>query len=302
MAGETVQTWAPAAWKLVHRQHGVVTRRQLLALGLSPRAIEHRLKRGRLHPLWRGVYAVGRRDVSRKGRLLAAVLACGEEALLSHRSAAELWGLLEFRAAPIHVTVVASRAPRRPGIRVHRRARLLAADRTTQLGIPITCPAVTLIDLAAEREPQLEQAVNAADRLRLIDPEELWHEITLRGGRPGVNRMRAILDGPTFAPTDSALERRFLKLIAESGLPLPHTQVELNGHRVDFFWPDLGLVVETDGLRYHRTAQQQTKDLRRDQAHTAAGLRTLRFAASQVFHEPVDVIETLRSTIASLQV
>lgn len=301
MGCKNVQGWSARAWTLAERQHGIVTRGQLVDLGLSRRAIAHRIDRGRLFPLWRGVYAVGRREVTREGRWLAAVLACGEGALLSHRSAAALWGIRAYADPPIHVTVPAGRAPRRPGIRVHRRSENLTIDRASHLGIPVTGPATTLIDLAAEHEPQLEAAVNAANRSRLVDPETLRASADLRRGQPGAPRLLALLDEPTFAPTDSHLERRFLALIHRADLPIPLTQVDLHGYRVDFYWPDLGLVVETDGLHYHRTAQQQAKDLRRDQAHTAAGLHTLRFAAAQVFHEPAAVTRTLTETIANLR-
>lgn len=165
----------------------------------------------------------------------------------------------------------------------------------------MTDPATTLIDLASAGEPRLEAAVNAADRSGLIDPESLRAEVELRHGQAGTLRLLALLDEPTFAPTDSHLERRFLALVHRAELPIPLTQVDLHGYRVDFYWPDLGLVVETDGLRYHRTAQQQARDLRRDQAHTAAGLHTLRFYAAQVFREPVAVTQTLAETIAHLR-
>jgi len=297
MGRKKVQRSVGGVWQLARGQHGVVTRRQLLELGLSRNAITHRLARGRLHTLWRGVYAVGRSEVSREGRWLAAVFACGEGALLSHRSAAELWGILDRSGPAVDVSVPARRAPRRPGIGVRRRTVPLEADRSLCAGVPVTSPAATLIDLAADRDPRLEAGVNAADRLRLIDPEALRAEIDRRPHRPGATRLRLLLDRDTFSPTDSALERRFLTIVEAAGLPLPRTQVELNGFRVDFYWPDLGLVVETDGLRYHRTAQQQAKDLRRDQTQATAGLRTLRFAAAQVFHEPATVRRILLATV-----
>lgn len=297
MGRENVQPRPATVWSLARRQHGVVTRAQLTALGLSRNAIAHRVSRGRLHILWRGVYAVGRPGVSREGRWLAAVLACGEGALLSHRSAAQLWGLVKPSAAAIEVTVPAHRYPRRGGIRVHRRATIRPEDRDWRLGIPVTTAASTLIDLAAADDPRLEAAVNAADRLDRVDPEALRAELDCQPGRLGAPRLRSLLDDPTFSPTDSALERRFLAIVAGAGIPVPQTQVLLHGVRVDFYWPQFGLVVETDGLRYHRTAQQQAKDLRRDQAHVAAGLRALRFSAAQIFHNPHEVTKVLHATL-----
>jgi very-short-patch-repair endonuclease len=161
-------------------------------------------------------------------------------------------------------------------------------------GIPVTCPVRTLIDLACLLgQPSLERAVNAADRLDLVDPERLRAALGRYRGERGVAQLRKMLDRKTFRLTDSELERRFLRIVAEAGLPVPETGRHLNGFKVDFFWPDLGLVAETDGLRYHRTASQQTKDRVRDQAHAVAGLTTLRFTHAQVRYEPEQVRRTL---------
>lgn len=164
----------------------------------------------------------------------------------------------------------------------------------------MTDPVATLVDLATcSRRGTLERAVNEADRLDLVDPERLRREIELLPRRPGLARLRQLLDRQTFA--DSGLERRFLALARSAGLPRPETQARLNGYRVDFYWRRLGLVVETDGLRYHRTPGQQATDRRRDQVHTAAGLTTLRFAEAQVRHEPKRVVETLVAVAGRLR-
>jgi very-short-patch-repair endonuclease len=169
------------------------------------------------------------------------------------------------------------------------------------MGIPVTSPIRTLVDLAVIIEPgQLERAVNEADRLDLVDPARLREGIEDLRGRPGVGRLRALLDRRTFRLTDSELESRFLALVNGAGLPRPQTRRRLNGFRVDFFWPELGLVVETDGLRYHRTPSQQARDLTRDQAHTAAGLTPLRFSHAQVRFEPRHVRDTLASVVDRL--
>jgi very-short-patch-repair endonuclease len=228
---------------------------------------------------------------------MAATLSCGPEALLSHRSAAALWGLIE-RGPKVIDLVVPSHLPRhRPGIRIHRRSRLLESDRWTQRSIPVTSPAATLIDLATQLgDDRLEGAVNAADRLGLIDPEALHDEVEGTPSRPGVGRLGRLLD--RFTRTDSGLERRFLALVRRAGLPTPQTQAIVDGVRVDFYWPQFGLIVETDGLRYHRTPIQQSHDLRRDQAHIAAGLKALRFPAVQIRDEPSQVISTLMEVMA----
>lgn len=283
-------------WDLVRRQHGVVTRQQLLGLGLTAEAIEHRLTTGRLHRLHQGVYVVGRPEVEQRGRWMAAVLSCGSAAVLSHVSAASLWGLWT-RPTAIDVTVPEGTVRRRPGIRVHRRVGLSSEHRRVIDGIPVTDPVSTLIDLATSTGlDRLDRAVNDADRLDLVDPDSLRSALDSIAPRPGVGRLRSLLDRHTFAPTDSVLERRFLRLARDAGLPRPTTQAWVNGFRVDFYWPHLDLVVETDGLRYHRTAAQQTKDRVRDQAHAVAGLMTLRFTAAQVRYEP----DRVRNTLAAV--
>jgi very-short-patch-repair endonuclease/predicted transcriptional regulator of viral defense system len=285
MDGEKLQIPLGRVLELAAGQHGVVTRAQLLGLGLSAHAIEHRLRRGRLHAVARGVYAVGRPQLTRHGGLVAAVLGCGADAALSHSSAAELLGIRKRHGGPIEVTIPAGAMRTRPGVRVHRRA-LEPSERTRRHAIPVTTPVRTLVDLAHRLSAgELERAVNEADRLDLIDPERLRAALGALGGRQGVAKLRALLDRHTFTLTDSELERRFLPIVRAAGLPSPLAQQRVNGFRVDFYWPDLGLVVETDGLRYHRTPAQQATDRRRDQAHAAAGLTTLRFTHAQVAHE-----------------
>jgi len=282
-------------WAIADEQHGVVTHRQLVAIGLHPQAIKHRIASGRLHPIRRGVYAVGRPELSRHGHWLAAVLSCGPGAVLSHWSAAALWELLPERDACIHISAPAQSNPRPPGIAIHRRKALLPPDLGRRDGIPLTSPARTLIDLASviNRE-RLERAINEADKLDLIDPASLRAAVDARRGQRGVGVLRDVLDRRTFVLTDSQLERRFLPLARGAGLPKPRTGQRVNGFKVDFYWPDLGLVVETDGLRYHRTPVQQARDRLRDQTHTAAGLTCLRFTHSQVTYEPEHVLATLR--------
>jgi very-short-patch-repair endonuclease len=185
---------------------------------------------------------------------------------------------------------------------VHRRPGLRSSDTTKCLGIPLTTIACTLVDIALDLErSELERAINEADRLGLVDPPALMKALDRYPSQPGVGRLRAVLDRRTFRLTDSELERRFLALVAAAGLPMPMTQQRVNGFRVDFFWPDLGLVVETDGLTYHRTPAQQAKDRLRDQAHTAAGLASLRFIHAQVRFEPDYVSSTLASVLRRLE-
>jgi very-short-patch-repair endonuclease len=250
----------------------------------------------------RGVYAVGRPELTPRGRWMAAVLACGPGAALSHESAAELWGIRPGHSSPIEVSVPVVSEHRCPGVRTHRRTGLGSVDVTLHRGIPVTSVVLTLIDLARGLDPaQLERAVNEADRLDLIDPSALRAALDAYAGRPGVARLRELLDRRTFRLTDSGLERIFLPLVGRAGLPLPLTRQRLNGFRVDFFWPDLRLVVETDGLRYHRTPAQQARDHVRDQAHLAAGFTPLRFTHAQVRYEAGYVRSTLQAVARRLE-
>jgi very-short-patch-repair endonuclease len=302
MAYETAQPMAGEAWLLAEKQHWVITRQQLLDLGYSDPAVRHRIAKGRLHPIWRGVYAVGRPRPGRHGLWMAAVLASGPQAFLCHESAAALLEISAGARSPIDVSVPSGSCPRaRTGIRIHRRRGLTDADVTRHLGIPLTSPALTLLDVAPSlSRDQLERAIGEADKRDLIDPESLRRVLDRFAGRPGIATLRETLDRHTFTLTDSELERLFLPLARQAGLPLPLTQQHVNGFRVDFYWPELGLVVETDGLRYHRTPAQQAKDRLRDQAHAAAGLTPLRFTRAQVRFEPDRVRSVLAAVVARL--
>ncbi len=249
----------------------------------------------------RGLYSVGTRDLSPKGRWMAAVLACGETACLSHRSAGALYGLCKERNGVVEVSIRRSAKVRREGIKVHRRPSLPSDDVGTLHRIPVTSPVRTMVDLAAELpDKSLARAVNEADKLDVVDVETLRSALHAYAGVPGAKRLAALLDRDTFVLTQEELERLFLPLAREVGLPLPLTGEIVNGYEVDFFWPELKLVVETDGLRYHRTPAAQAKDARRDQAHTAAGYARLRFSHHQVKHEPAYVKRILGETTARL--
>lgn len=290
------------AWELAGRQHGVVARRQLLALGFNKREIEHRIERGRLHPAMWGVYAVGWPEMTQKRRWMAAVLACGDDATLSHRSAAALWGIGEERKGVIDISVRRRCRLHRPGLRIRSRPTLVRENVGSREGISVTGPAQTLIDLATELVPrQLERSVNEADKRDLIDPEMLRSALAAHVGEPGIRPLRALLDKFTFRLSDSDLEILFRPIAMEAGLPLPLTKQVVNGFEVDFFWPELGLVVETDGLRYHRTASTQTRDARRDRAHVLAGTTSLRFTHYEVKYESGRVRSELAKAARALR-
>jgi very-short-patch-repair endonuclease len=280
---------------LARAQHGVLTRSDLLALGFSPKGIKHRVASGRLHPLAAGVYAVGRPELSPHGRWMASVLACGDEAMLSHRSAAELWGIGYEERGRIDVSIRRKSKISRKGIKVRARPTLDASCFVLRFGIPVTHPVQTLIDLATELKPlRLERSVNEADKLDLVDPETLRRALDGYGGMPGVRTLRTMLDRHTFRLSDSDLEVYFRPLALGAGFPMPLTKHWVLGYETDFWFPDHGLVVETDGLRYHRTPSQQARMAKRDQTHTAAGLRVLRFTHWQIAHAPDEVTDVLR--------
>jgi very-short-patch-repair endonuclease len=302
MAGKTLQQISKAAWGLARSQHWVITRGQLLDLGFTASAIEHRIAVGRLHPIYRGVYAVGRRQLTREGYWMAAVLACGKGAFLSHRSAATLRGIASFSLLPIHVSVLGGGRRRFRGLVAHRRSEFPPEHVTVESGIAVTSVVWTLVDIARDlTRAELEDAIKEADVADLCDVESLRTKLEDFRGYTGVASLREALDRRTFRLTDTQLERWFLPIARAAGLPEPLTQVWLDGMRVDFYWPELGLVVETDGLRYHRTPAQQAKDQRRDQAHAAAGRVPLRFSHGQVRYERASVREVLESVATRLR-
>ncbi len=299
MGAKTHATRSAAAWKLARAQHGVLTRSELLRLGFTAKGITHRVATGRLHPMTNGVYAVGRPDLTPRGRWMAAVLACGDRAVLSHRSAAELWGIGYEEKGRIDVSIRRRSRLERPGMVVHARPKLPGRSVVRRFGIPVTSPVQTLIDLATELEiVRLERCVNEADKRDLVDPETLRTALDGHLGMPGVKALRTMLDRHTFRLSDSDLEIYFRPLALAAGFPLPLTKHWVLGHEVDFWFPDHGLVVETDGLRYHRTPSQQARMVKRDQKHTAAGLRVLRFTHWQIAYAPDEVTDVLRQVRA----
>jgi very-short-patch-repair endonuclease/predicted transcriptional regulator of viral defense system len=299
--GKESDTRSKQAWELAARQHGIVTRKQLLALGFSSKAIEHRIRRGRLFPVSQGVYAVGWPALSRKRRWMAAVLAGGEGAALSHRSAAALWEIGSEDTRRIDISVRRRCELRRPGVRFHGRPTVSAEEIVSRDDIPVTAPVQTLVDLATELDLlPLERAVNDADKRGLVDPEALREELARFSGEPGVGPLRVLLDKLFFRLSDSDLEIYFRRIVKSAKLLMPLSKQRVNNFEVDFFWPEFGLVVETDGLRYHRTPSAQTRDARRDRAHIMAGMTPLRFTHYEVRYEPRRVRTSLTKTIDML--
>jgi predicted transcriptional regulator of viral defense system len=267
--------------ELAERQWGVVSLAQLRELGLATGAVEHRVRLGRLHRVHRGVYAVGHVALRREGRWLAAVLACGTGAVLSHRTAAKHWGLLHSDQTRIDVTAPRSRGGA-PGIRLHRSRSLDALDTTSHEGIPITTVPRTLLDLAARvNAHRLERALAQAERLRLYDDRAIRDLLARTNGHRGKAILeRAIAHEPKL--TRSELEARVLGAVRDAGLPEPMVNTALNAldHQpieVDLHWPAHHLIVELDGYATHGTRHAFEADRRRDAALQAAGQRVMRF-------------------------
>jgi very-short-patch-repair endonuclease len=268
--------WAIA--QIAGRQHGVAVLTQLKAAGMSSRAVYRRVESGRLHRIHQGVYAVGHRALSSEGRWMAAVLACGEGAVLSHRSAAELWGLLPASRRWVDVTVPGDAGRvRRRGIRVHRSLTLVAGCITRERGIPVTTPARTMADLGRVARPdELRQARRQAEFV---------------GMRLG--------DEAPSERTRSELERRFLRLCRRHRLPLPEVNVEIGGYTVDFLWRERRLIVETDGWQAHRGRAAFEDDRARDVQLRLLGFEVIRFTYRQVTKEPALVARTLRALLTA---
>ncbi|MCW3063580.1 MAG: hypothetical protein JWN32_752 [Solirubrobacterales bacterium] len=280
---------------LAARQHSVVATWQLLGLGLSQDAIERRVARGRLHRLYRGVYAVGHPAVSVRGWSMAAVLACGPGAVASHRTAGVLHGFLPSWPDEPEVTVAQPRRSR-PGIRVHTSRRLAGAQTTRRGSIPVTTPARTLVDLAEILPPrQLERALAEAEVLRVVHRSTLAVELERTPGRRGAKALMELL-AVEPARTKSGLEEAFLALIRGSDLPQPETNQRIAGFEVDFIWRQQRLVVELDGYQFHGTRAKFESDRRRDAALQIAGHRVIRITWQRM-QERAALLKDLRALL-----
>jgi very-short-patch-repair endonuclease len=266
-------------WRLAEiagRQHGVITTAQLTRLAFDSRAVTRRLDSGRLHRIHRGVYAVGHSCLSQEGRWMAAVLACGRRGILSHRAAAALWRLLPPTSGAIDVMVLGAGGRRpRPGIRRHRTSSLPENEITRRRGIPVTTPGRTITDL---RRTVPGNLLRAAIRQAAVEGLDI-SEVTEVG------------------PTRSELEERFLRICQRHRLPAPEVNVAIGSLTVDFLWRDRGLVVETDGYRFHRGRQAFEDDRARDVALRLRGLDVVRFSYRQVSEEPRRVAAALRALL-----
>jgi hypothetical protein len=263
--------------ELAARQHGVASRRQLLDLGVPDHVLDERVASRRLIAVHRGVYAVGHRELRREGRWLAAVLARGPATVLSHQTAAILWGMGDGPEAPAHVTKPRATSNKPIGGVIVHRAALASEDVAMRSSIPVTSVARTTLDLAQSvRGRALEQVIRRCSRQRLFDLGELWAVIARASHHPGAPELGRLLTALHGRGTDdlrSAMEVAFAQLCDDFGLPRARTNRVVCGERVDFSWPDSTLIVETDGFEFHAMPTSFANDRRRDQKLTLAGTR-----------------------------
>jgi very-short-patch-repair endonuclease len=288
---------------LAAKQHGVVSRAQILSAGIERGAITRRVRAGRLHPVHRGVYLVGHPVPTEGARELAAILACGPGSVVSHRSAGHLWRLLPYQAnpGPVDVTVAARKLATTPRIRIHCVGALEPRDFRTLHRIPITTPARTLLDMATVLRPYLlERVVAEAEVRRLVRKRDLVDQVDRNRGRPGTRALRSLLElegGPAF--TRSEAERRLLALLRAAALSLPRANARLGRYEVDFLWPEHRLVVEVDGYAYHGNRAAFERDRQRDAALAASGYTVLRVTWRQLVDAPEAVIARIASALAA---
>jgi very-short-patch-repair endonuclease len=289
---------AVVAARVAAGQHGVATLQQLLDAGLSAAQIRRRRGHGWLVRLHKGVYRVGLVAAPSES-LMAAVLACGEGAVISHATAAVEWRLSRTRPGPVHVTIPHGHRSHGPALQIHRCSRLTPADRTLRDGIPMTTPARTLLDLAAVAPSHdLEHALAAAERLRLVARHEISALIDRMPHARGGRALRSLL-GRDHAPAflRSEAERLFLELARSAELPEPRVNAELQGYEVDFLWREQRLVVEIDGNAYHSSRNAFETDRRRDAVLTAAGYQVMRVTWHQLQRSSSAVVARLAQAL-----
>jgi predicted transcriptional regulator of viral defense system/very-short-patch-repair endonuclease len=288
--------------EFAQRRHDIVTVEQLRSLGVTPSGVRTRHEARLLHLQYRGVYCVGRARPTREGRWLAAVLACGDGAVLSHRSAGALWGVVRTDRPRVDVTMPTRNGPP-AGRRIarHRPRRPLEPHEVTTLrGIRVTTVARTLLDLADELDERgLARAVERAEELRVFDLVAIEAIVAAHAGRRKTGRLVRALERYDPAPTRSELERMFLALCAAEGIVRPRVNEVVAGLEVDFFWPGSGFAVEADGFATHGTRAAFERDRRRDGILALAGVTCRRFSHRQVRHELAFVAAVVRAGLSS---
>lgn len=286
--------------ELARRQHGVVSVGQLHALGYSKSSIEKAVAGGRLHRLDRSVYAAGHTHLDLHGKCFAAIFACGAGAVLSHYSAAWLHELARWSPDPFHVTGPVARRPRLP-VRIHRARRLTDPDWGMVEGIPVTSVPRTLLDLAATaRFEWLEKMIERSEDLGLFDLRAVEDLLARTVGHHGHGRLRRAI--ALYKPTSftrSSLERRFLELCLEAGLPQPRTNFVEQGFELDCYWPEFRFAVELDLFETHGTRAAFERDRKRQEDLLLAGIGMTRVTGPRLEREPDEVIKRVRRLLSA---
>jgi very-short-patch-repair endonuclease len=288
--------------ELADRQHGVVARWQLRELGLGRHAIDGRIAAKRLHVVYRGAYAVGRRYIDQRGVWMAAVLSCGPDALLSHRPAAALLGIRPASSGWVDVTVPRRLRPR-DGIRPHT-ATVPEDERAIHAGIPVTTVTRTLLDLATQLQPhELKRAAEQAEALQLTSPLSLVAVVQRHAGRRGAGALAAALGPLRQGLTRSELERRFVAFVDRVDLPPPRLNewLDIGGELIqaDCFWPEARLIAELDSRAWHDTEAAFERDRRRDRRCVAAGWAVIRVTYEALTSEQRELEHQLRALLTA---
>jgi very-short-patch-repair endonuclease len=281
-------------------QRGLVHRSQILEVGIGRGSIAHRVSVGSLHRVLPSVFAVGHPALQPGAFETAVLLFCGDDCVLSHGTAAALWGMVPAAPPAVSVTVVRRHLRQPPSVRVHRVDELDSRDIRFRDGLPVTAPARTLIDFAGEASGgALEAAVNEARVLQLVTDEQLEQAMDRCPLRTGVGHLRALLTGERGpALTRSEAERRLRRMVERGQLPWPQFNVWLHGHLVDALWPAAKLVVEVDGYGVHGHRHAFESDRRRDQRLAAEGFVVVRMTMRQLRDEPMAVLASLAQALA----
>jgi very-short-patch-repair endonuclease len=284
--------------RLAADQHGVVSAMQLRKLGWKRSKIANEVSANRLHRLHRGVYAVGHRALTREARSLAAVLSCGPDALLSHLSAAWLWGISTRLPAVPEVTVTGSVRHARADIRVHSAGTFDSTDHAIADGIPVTAVARTLLDVAGAAEGNVRWALPRAKRRGLLDVIAIDAVLSRSAGMRGAARLRDALDRyRTRAFTRSDLERDFLRLVEREGLPRPSMNLFICGYELDAYWANVRFAVELDTYDYHGDEISFEEDRMRQEDLKLAGIEMVRVTGRRMDREPTAVASRLRNLL-----
>jgi very-short-patch-repair endonuclease len=286
--------------RIATSQNGAVTHAQLVETGLGHSGIGRRSDRGLLHRIHRGVYVVGHEAFAPHAREAAAILAVGEQTVVSHYSAAILWGLATTAVGDhdIDVMVIGRRPRRRPGLHLHYASTLDPRDIRRLDGLPLTAPARTLFDLAATGYPQLERAFGEAHAQRLVTAREIEDLLERAGPRAGTRALRALESDNASGFTRSQAERLLRALLRSANLPMPRFNARVAGYEVDAVWPQQRLVVEVDGYGYHGHRAQFERDRRKDLALTAAGYRVIRVSWRQLTNEPLALVAVISAALS----